>query len=1401
MASSEILNVYAAPMPFSNKQVKVEVPYGSTVYEIVGLILPGEVDVTDIGAIVYINDHVVLRCHWKRVRPKQGTIVNVRVVPKKGGGKNPLMTLLSVAFMIAAPYAGAALASAGLVGGFWAGSLFVPGALVGRAIVSAVGFLLTSALSSPPKQAAVKNPTERPTQFIEGAQNILDPWGVVPINLGTNRMVPKKAARGFVETSGGDQYARDLFMWGWGDKVVIGDLRIGENAIEEFDDLDVEHRINGDLHLGTGLYVDDVAQEDFSVVLKSVDGFSTRRTAADADEAVVDLTWSQGLCKFDGTGNRLTFNVKLEIQFAVVGASPQVWSSGAVEFTAYAGGMVTFGDVAVTTTKANISGTNYFVGYRKDIVLVDAFTGAISILNGFNVAKSAVLAKAPLLPSGTVRLATATVLTKTPSDAPGASVTSVIEFSDDRQPALSTPAGSNGVFFLASTDFSPAQVGLNVTVAAGSLKADPLNVTSAQSEALRRSVRLTFPARGQYDIRIRRITTDKEGLGLTSIQEGRIFDEVALTAIKTYTHRAPVNLQGINGTAMRVRGTDQLNGQVSTFNGVVSLVLPDYDLATNTWVDRISSNPASLYRYVLQCAANKKAVGDSRINLDDLADWHDYCVQRGYTYNRIIDFETTVDEVLRDIASAGAASPSVVDNLRTIVIDRPKDDIVQMITPRNSWGYNGDMVYPDLPHGFRISFRNKEKGYVQDERIVYADGYNEFNATLFETLDYESCDNQDLAFKHGRRHLANVQLRRETHSVMMDLENLIALRGNRVKLMHDAPLIGVGDGRIKSVQMTGGSPNLVAGFTLDDTITIPFDATFYVRARLFDGTFLYRELDTVPGPSTSFTFALPIAMPYSSDSPSEPLIEAGTLCGIVEVGGELDVIITRIDAQDDFKAKIVATNYAQPDIEDAESIALPAFVSSLTTPIEFMRPVSPVLAQDPQTGESAMLTNSDGSFLTRAIFTLINENDGDIVTSIKIRKTGTDTYTNANVLDATPERVIITGLDDDTYYDAQIRYKRAGSSVMSLPLQVNFLFVGGYGVPAQPTNFSVVIQDGLSLFTWDAANEINHDHWVMKYSGLFEGAAVETAQLFRDNIFENTLAAPFLGGTYFLTSINRNGNESATPAIIITFDSSGIQNVVAQLVEAPAFGGTFDNTQVVGSALVLVDTGLVDGYYYFANNPLNLDAVYLAFVSASISATGTFINNIFDEADLFALSDIYGSGSNDIYDELDIFAMDDVYGIDPGSWAVELQYRTTQTSPTASPAGWSAWAALTTGSLEFYAIEFRLKLTSLAVNVSPSVSSTLTVTVDMPDRIERGNNLNVLGTGSPADGATITFSPPFRAKPGLAITLKNAAHDDKIVFTSETASGFSFSVYNQTTAGYVTRVYDYIASGYGRESI
>lgn len=1455
--------VYAAPLPFSNQQIKRLAKLGDTIEDIVNDICPDPIRRAGVGIIVMVHGDIIEPHRWHSIRPKLGQIVNVRVVPQGGGGgkKSPLAAILSIAVMIAAPYVGAALGSTLGFGGLWVGSTFFSSAAIYSAAFGIVGRLAINALAPPPKSSKgtpgqVSNPAESPTQFIEGAKNTLTPYGVVPICLGTNRMFPFQAALPYNETVGNDQYVRQLFTYGFGDEIVISDRKIGETPLSEFNNFEVQDRLNGNLHEGTSIYANDVFQEDFGILLSNAIGYQTRRTRGTPNEVIIDYTFPRGLCAFDAqTGRRYANSVWLEVQYAPAGTED--WSPAATSYKPFAGTNFTVESVITQGAEAGYYNFYETIAYRRDIVVLNPITGGIAFIKGANSSKTAEAAIATPVPDGTVRVATALVKTTARRQPEYKNITEIVSLSDDRQATLFGNQLQDYNSFVPSIVVRFVESGQGgsllgqpanpqVSISGGGIKVSELLIVGDQTEAMRYPVRIVFPTAQSYDIRTRRITADTFS--------DQIFDEVYLTSIKSVSYRPPVTLQGINGTAMRMKGTDQLNGSVDQYNVLCSLVLPDFDITTGEWTPRISSNPASLYRYVLQCRANSRALPDNRIAIDDFEAWHTHCVEQGYTYNRMIDYATSLDEVLRDIAAAGSASPAIVDGKRTIVVDKIKDEIKQVITPRNSWGYSGELNYPELPHAFNVQFRNKLAGYAQDMRPVYADGYNENNATLIETLDWQSCDNSDLAHKHGRRHIAGVILQPETHSWMMDVENLVALRGDRVLLEHDVPIVGVGDARIKEIRgltapasvfngpdnvifggndvvhsaqavvgvdndddniFNGSDPvvtnmpddeiNAITSIVLDDVIVIPSVGNYYVRIRKADNSLIYQKIVGTVGENKELFFEEPIV------SDNKP--EVGDLLYVVESGGELDLIITRIEPMDDLTAKISALNYA-PERFTAENSPIPPFKSNITVPLSLQRPFPPELIQA-QSDETVMLRNADGSFTPRAVFTLRNRNSGDIFVQVKVRPTGTTLFNTANVLEATPERVILTGLDDKKDYDIHIWFGRAGGAMLSFPLQINkYKFLGTSSNPSAVQDFLIAVAGDTAHFKWSPNPEIDVISYRMKYSSVFSGATWNTSQIFEDRIFDNRLSAPFQAGTYLIKAVDINGNESETPTAIITYNPGLLPNVVATLDQHPDFDGEKDNVfyDAGNDSITIADIALGVGYYYF-DEILVLDGLYTSKLSAQIVANGTFINNIFDFDDIFDEDDVFGGGTDNIFNETDVFSMDDIFGIGADKWDVGLEMRKIDTDPFANimnggdtvlngadnvvygGGGWGNWTPFIAGFHDFYGLDLRLRMESLSIEqgISPAVTQ-LSVTVDMPDRFEKGEDMTV-----PDTGVTVTYPVPFRAPPSVQITIQDGDADDEIQFINKDAGGFTFKVYNPTAITHVERTFDYISGGFGRK--
>lgn len=110
------LPVILAPMFDPASRMRLEVPEGSTIADIVAVALPGANDEALEHTRVTLSTEkgvmVVDRERWPWVRPKAGVTVVVRVVPGNDSLRTVLMVLVSVAAIAAGQIWGPALAEA-----------------------------------------------------------------------------------------------------------------------------------------------------------------------------------------------------------------------------------------------------------------------------------------------------------------------------------------------------------------------------------------------------------------------------------------------------------------------------------------------------------------------------------------------------------------------------------------------------------------------------------------------------------------------------------------------------------------------------------------------------------------------------------------------------------------------------------------------------------------------------------------------------------------------------------------------------------------------------------------------------------------------------------------------------------------------------------------------------------------------------------------------------------------------------------------------------------------------------------------------------------------------------------------------------------------------------------------
>jgi predicted phage tail protein len=246
-------------------------------------------------------------------------------------------------------------------------------------------------------------------------------------------------------------------------------------------------------------------------------------------------------------------------------------------------------------------------------------------------------------------------------------------------------------------------------------------------------------------------------------------------------------------------------------------------------------------------------------------------------------------------------------------------------------------------------------------------------------------------------------------------------------------------------------------------------------------------------------------------------------------------------------------------------------------------------------------------------------------------------------------------------------------------------------------------------------------------------------------------------------------------------------NVVLTVAESPDFLGVAVNAEAVDGILKLSGSGFFDDvpdvdalvpevdksggsllqFTYSFTAPSDLGYVYDCRLTANIEAAlyddGTYIDSVAD--------------------------FDSLIGIDgdpPNGASLSLWVRTSDVSP----AVWSAWKPFVVGDYRARQFDFELRGSVLQGSNWIDVS-TLEVVIDMPDRIESGNDISV-----PVGGRTITYAPPFNAPPAVSLTAQGLAPGDYFDVSAKTATGFTVFIRNSSGVAQSGRSIDYISKGY-----
>ncbi len=681
----------------------------------------------------------------------------------------------------------------------------------------------------------------------------------------------------------------------------------------------------------------------------------------------------------------------------------------------------------------------------------------------------------------------------------------------------------------------------------------------------------------QMMVRVRRETGDNT----EDNPDYRYYFQVALQNV-TFLRNAtpaedPVGCK-IAKTAFKINASKELNGNIQGISAVVQTWCKNWN--GSSWVDGATSNPAALMRYVLEHPANPRRITNAltQINLTQLQYFSEYCAAKGFEYNGVLGSSKSVLEVIRDICAAGRASPALVDGKWTVVIDEVKPNVIQHFTPHNSWDFEGSKGLPKRPDGLRVTYYDQDQDYQECEIIVYDIGKDKDNASLFESITLPGVTKKSLVIDHAKWHMAQMKLRPEVYTINTDIEYLVCNRGDRVKVMHDVPMWGLGSGRIKNRLSS-------TKLQLDEDLSMQAGVQYTIRFRSKTGVSVTRTV-AAKGVDGYFN-EIDLTTTVTQDE-----ADAGDLFLFGSINQESqDLIVLSIEPSNNNNARLTLIDYG---VTPQYNIFTEYLNLSASTVFESQITLPPVLQVEGFGNKVPAITGfvSDESVMERVAKGVFKYNINvsyfnasqlpSIVESVEVQYDLLTSNTGVNfrsiLVPFQKGAATITDVKEGETYKIRMRYVARNGKVGNWTSYSNHTVVGKINPPAQVTEFVVSADkaSGQLLLSWHPNLEPDVSTYEVRTEDAGWGVNDAKRVFYGDATKTYTKYVTNGSSTFYIRAVDSSGNYSLVSSLI-SFASVVVPNITD-------IGYSYSDTALTSATVTLnwadVTNSVFDIAYY-----------------------------------------------------------------------------------------------------------------------------------------------------------------------------------------------------------------------------
>lgn len=340
-----------------------------------------------------------------------------------------------------------------------------------------------------------------------------------------------------------------------------------------------------------------------------------------------------------------------------------------------------------------------------------------------------------------------------------------------------------------------------------------------------------------------------------------------------------------------------------------------------------------------------------------------------------------------------------------------------------------------------------------------------------------------------------------------------------------------------------------------------------------------------------------------------------------------------------------------------------------------------------------------------------------------------------------------------------------GSGVQSIDSVTPFVYViNGNSYQSNLPNVSGLIdyyKGTTTYLKWDILNDFRSPiDYEIRYGETWDQGQI-LGRTFTTEFIPQNNGSYWIKAHYYYSPTGLD-IYSIDPIGIVISGSSIVSNVIANRDEkALGWSGTKSSGVVVASGGLQLQT--LSGTYESVSM-IDIGLAQLCNISISYIANGFNPSNVVDALGL-------------------IDSVGDIDGVVGGCWNVIPQI-----AIAGNDGVFGDWKNFYPTDYVGRKFKVRLQLTSSLSDVFIDISA-MSWSVDVPDRVDTGNNITIA-----SGGTSIAYLRNFQSIPNTQITIINATQGDDVILTSQTSSGFTVQIKNGGVG--VARNVNWLSQGY-----